>query len=389
MRIAFVSLMYDAPWGGSEVLWAHTAEKALAEGHEVFVSTHAWPEPAAQLQKLGESGASFYFRPRYEATLQFRATSWLKRLPRGGTLLEIKALRRFAPDVVLVSQGGWNDLLFHQQLYDWLCGVPFLLICHNYHDPVRQNDEQRANMITLFGQAREVMMISNQQLRVLRRQLAAPLSNARVVQNPLNLPLNFPVPYLGPAVDDVPQMSVVASFDVDRKGQDVLLETLAAPEWLARSWHLNFYGRGPDQAYLERLVDFYGLTSRVTMHGHVTESTAIWSHTHLLIVPSRIESGPMVVQEAMLCGRPVVAADVGMVQEWLDDDKTGFIADMASVNSLNKALNRAWARQADWSAMGVLAAKRARLLLENDPIEQLLNRLVAFARSPAVSKRLQ
>jgi len=377
MRIAFVSLMYDAPWGGSEVLWAQTAAYALAAGHAVFVSTHAWPVPAAPLTALKAAGASFYFRPRYEPTLQFRVASLLRRLPGAGQLPEIVALRRFAPDVVVVSQGGWNDLLFHQQLADWLKVAPFLLICHNYHDPVRQDDGQRARMIALFGRAKELLMISDQQLRVLRRQLAVPLPNARVVQNPLNLPSVVPVPYPVLAAGGVPQLSVVGSFDVDRKGQDVLLEALAAPEWLARSWHLNLYGNGPDRAYLERLIALLGLQQRVTMHGHVASSAAIWANTHLLLVPSRIESGPMVGQEALLCGRPVLTADVGLVRNWVQEGETGFIADTASVVALTQALNRAWDCRADWSAMGLAGATRAAVQLIKDPALDFLNHILA------------
>ena len=378
MRIAFVTLMYDAPWGGSEVLWAQTAALALAKGHEIFVATYAWPELAAPLQELAAAGASFYYRPRYKHTLQHRAGSLLRRLVNAGQLPEVVALRRFAPDVVIVSQGGWNDLLFHQQLADCLRKIPFLLICHNYHDPVRQDERQRARMIDLYDQAREVLMISDQQLRVLRRQLATPLANARVVQNPLNLPKVYPVPYPSLTVGAMAQLAVIGSLDVDRKGHDVLLEVLAAPEWQARAWHLHVYGRGPDQAYLERLIAFYALQTRVTLHGHVTDRNSMWTNTHIVIVPSRIESGPMVVQEALLCGRPVVAADVGLVRNWVREGQTGFIADTSSTVALGKALNRAWVRQAEWEAIGQKAADEAVVHLIADPVGDFWRRIQAL-----------
>ncbi|MFD2786679.1 glycosyltransferase family 4 protein [Hymenobacter rubripertinctus] len=369
--------MYDAPWGGSEVLWAQTAARALAEGHQVLVITNAWPELPPPLQALAAAGATLCRRPRYEPTLRFRTRSWLARLPRKGRLPEIDALRHFKPQVVLVSQGGWNDLLFHQQLATWLQSVPFLLICHNYHDPVRQGEAQRQRMITLYEQAREVLMISDLQQQVIRRQLAAPIQNARVVQNPLNLPANWPVPYPPLAADTVVQLAVVGSFDTDRKGQDVLLDTLCQPQWLARAWHLNLYGRGPDQRYLERLIEFCHLQGRVTWHGHVADSNVLWATTHLLILPSRIESGPMVVQEAALCGRPMVAADVGLVRDWVQDEVTGFIADMASVSSLSRSLERAWARRSEWGRMGQAGSAWASEKMLTDPAGDLLQHLVA------------
>ena len=375
MRIAFISLMGDAPWGGSEVLWTQTAAQALAEGHEVLASVYAWPEVPAPLQALARAGAQVFFRAQYEPTLRHRALSWLARTAHGGELPEIRTLAKFKPDIVLVSQGGWIDLLFHVELHQWLRKVPFILICHSYHDPVNQRGNLRNQALDLFALAREVLMISANQLRTVRRQLIAPLANARIIQNPLNLPATYPVPR-NPSTNGTLHLAVVGSFHVYLKGQDVLLEALTAPEWANRNVHVNFYGKGPDQSYLAELIRFYDLTDRVTLRGHVADTAAIWRDNDLLIIPSRIESGPMVLPEAMLCGRPVVAADVGIVREWLDDDETGFIADTSSAISLNKALERAWARQNEWPAMGALAAERVRPRLEKDPVGDLLRRLV-------------
>ena len=388
MKIAFVTLMYDAPWGGSEALWSKTAARALAEGHEVLASVYDWPEPAVDLQNLALAGAQFVLRSRYVPTLSYRAASWLMRIPRGGELPEMRALVRFNPDVVFISQGGCMDLLYHEQLRNWLHKVPFVLACHNYNDPVRQHKFPRRQLTGLYREAREILMISENQLRILRRQLIDPIANARVVQNPLNLPAQYPVPHI-PAADCVPRLAVIGSFDVDRKGQDVLLEALATPEWADRNVQVNFYGKGPDQAYLEELIQFYGLGAWVILRGHVADPQAIWHENDLLVIPSRIESGPMVLQEALLCGRPVVATDVGMVREWLDDGETGFIADTATVSSLSKALSRAWAHRADWPAMGLLAAERTIPRMQNDPAGHLLNRLVGFATKQAPASQLK
>jgi len=388
MKIAFVTLMYDAPWGGSEALWSKTAARALAEGHEVLASVYDWPEPAVDLQNLALAGAQFVLRSRYVPTLSYRAASWLMRIPLGGKLLEMRALARFNPDVVFISQGGCMDLLYHEQLRSWLQNVPFVLACHSYNDPVRQHKFPRHQLVGLYREAQEVLMISENQLRTLRRQLIDPIKNARVVQNPLNLPAQYPVPYV-PDADGVLRLAVIGSLHIDSKGQDVLLEALAAPGWAGREVRVNFYGKGPDQAYLEELIKFYGLGDWVVLRGHVADPQEIWQENDLLVIPSRIESGPMVLQESLLCGRPVVATDVGMVREWLDDDETGFIADTATVSSLNKALNRAWAHRADWPAMGLLAAERTIPRMQNDPAGHLLNRLVGFATKQAPASQLK
>ncbi|KUG09538.1 hypothetical protein ASU33_17670 [Solirubrum puertoriconensis] len=379
--------MYDAPWGGSEVLWSDVAAEALAQGHEVLICTHAWPELAAPLKALQRDGAQFYLRPRYDDSLAFRVKSRFKRVLNGGELDEIRVLKKFAPDVVLVSQGGWNDLFYHAQVRAWLRQKPYSLICHNYQDPVRLNEFQREQFTTMFAEAQEVLMISANQLKTIRRQLATELPNARVVQNPLNLPTSYPIAY--PEADTselTTQLAVVASFDVDRKGQDVLLEAFSAEQWHRRNWHLNLYGHGPDRTYLERLIRYYGLEERVTLHGHVSDSSRIWAKNHLLVLPSRIESGPMVLQESLLCGRAVVAADVGLVRMWLDEGETGFIADASTAASLNAALERAWACRDKWQSMGHEGYERTYQRLENKPAAALLNQLIEVASRHSIAK---
>jgi glycosyltransferase involved in cell wall biosynthesis len=222
-----------------------------------------------------------------------------------------------------------------------------------------------------------VLTISAKQTEVLRRQLAHSLPNCRVVQNPLNLPAHMPMPY--PPAGPV-QLAVVASLDTDRKGQDVLMQVLSAPKWLARDWQLNFYGKGPDQAYLERLAAYYQLGGRVVLHGHVADSAEIWRTNHALVIPSRIESGPMVLVEAMLSGRPVVSANVGLVPDWLEEGNTGFLAEAAFPEPLDAALERAWQAQAEWPAMGLRAYERARGQVQADPAAELLQLLQAAAR---------
>jgi glycosyltransferase involved in cell wall biosynthesis len=204
---------------------------------------------------------------------------------------------------------------------------------------------------------------------VLERQLATVLPNAHVIQNPLNVPAQMPMPY-PPA--GVPQLAVVASLDADRKGHDVLFQVLSAPEWQARTWQLNLYGKGPDQAYLERLRRFYQLEEKVVFHGHLADSGDIWKTNHVLVIPSGIESGPMVLVEAMLSGRPVVSTNVGLVKDWLEEGRTGFIAEASLPDSLAQALERCWAQQAQWVQMGQLGFERATKQVQGNPAREML-----------------
>jgi D-inositol-3-phosphate glycosyltransferase len=72
---------------------------------------------------------------------------------------------------------------------------------------------------------------------------------------------------------------------------------------------------------LRELSDELGLSGRVRFLGPKTpqELAAIYKRADVLLLPSAGEALPSVVTEAMLCGTPVVATDVGGVREQLGE----------------------------------------------------------------------
>ena len=134
------------------------------------------------------------------------------------------------------------------------------------------------------------------------------------------------------------RLACVGRLEAGHKGQDILFEILARPTWLARRWHLNLYGDGPNKHGLMRLSDRLGLNDRVTFAGHVSAIEEVWSANHALIMPSRHEGLPLTIVEAMLCGRPVVATNVGGIKELIDDGVTGFLADAPTTDSVQNCV---------------------------------------------------
>ncbi|WP_201986380.1 glycosyltransferase family 4 protein [Hymenobacter rubidus] len=350
MRIAFVSTMLSAPWGGSEVLWQQTALSALAQGHAVFASVYQSDHFPAQLRVLEQAGAELQVRPFYSPALAVRLKRRLQIALRLAKPFSA-ALEAFQPDIICVSQGGNFDIIQTAWLREALLqsGVPFCLVCHNYDANHLPSTEMRRLGREIFGQSARVFFVSSEQARVSQRQLAINLSNAELVKNPVNLPEAKLLPWPS---DEVPQLAIVAGIDIDRKGQDIALEVLSQPQWLQRSWHLNIFGDGHDRDYLEELITLYRLQKRVTLHGNVADVKGIWLRNHLLLMPSRREAAPLVVIEAMLCGRPVVATAVGTIPEWITSNQTGFIALAATVPLFSDALEQAWLARNNWETIG-------------------------------------
>ena len=127
------------------------------------------------------------------------------------------------------------------------------------------------------------------------------------------------------------------------------------------------------------LIQLHGLEQQLFIGGFVDDVEEIWENNHALLLPSRYEGAPLVVIEAMLCNRMVVATNIGRNEELIDDGETGFIAEGPTVRLINDALQRAWDARANWKKMGELAGTQIRQRYPADPIAEFADRLLALA----------
>jgi glycosyltransferase involved in cell wall biosynthesis len=101
------------------------------------------------------------------------------------------------------------------------------------------------------------------------------------------------------------------------KNVDVLLRTLAL---LKRPVELDLvYHNSALEIPLRKLTSELGLSERVRFLGPKSpqELATIYQRADVFVLPSAADALPSVVTEAMLCGTPVVATDVGGVREQL------------------------------------------------------------------------
>ena len=373
MRIAFVSTMSVASWGGSEVLWSRIAIEAIAQGHTVFASVVAWPKIASAVRQLISIGCIVHQRPHYSPSLSARLARRVQYALWSKTLE--KSLSEFAPDVICVSQGGNFDIADMATLRNYLITskVPYCLICHNYDASRLPLLHVRNAAKSAYAGANKIFFVSEEQAHVSLRQLAHSFANTEIVKNPVNIaePLLLPWP-----LNKTVQLAMVGGLHIDFKGQDILLEVLSKHRWRSRDWHLNLYGEGYDQTYIEDLIAMYKLSDRVTIHGYAHDIQQVWKQNQLLLLPSRREAAPLVVMEAMLCGRPVVATAVGTITEWIQPGENGFIALAATVPLYDVALEQAWQVQAEWPAMGYRAFEWASTQVKTDPSQEMLAKLL-------------
>ena len=368
-KLAIISTMGGSPWGGSEELWASMAQEAINSGNSVAVSVYRWPNLPPKVADLQRRGAQIYKRtnPTCLTLLKRAVNRAVSQL-----VSPFSDVFAYKPDVICINEGKIYESLSLRGLLPQLysTAVPYMFICHGNNELRLPNATIRKSALDFFSRAYRVIFVSRHNIAIAERQLSAKLVNAQVLQNPLTFTDVSAVPW--PAAEQF-CMALVGRLEAGIKGHDVLFEILGSPAWLKRQWKLRLYGDGPDRKYLESLAQYYNIAQHIEFMGFVDDVKSIWASCHLMVMPSRSEALPIALIEAMVCGRPAAVTDVGGISEWVEDGRTGFIAEAATVKSFSAALERAWAQSSTLENMGLEARSAALKRIDPQPGKTLLN----------------
>lgn len=115
---------------------------------------------------------------------------------------------------------------------------------------------------------------------------------------------------------------------IPRKNPVFLLEAFAevrraAGERVVLVW----VGSGPLRQDLERRVERLGLAGAVVFTGYLPEADKVpmLNLADVFVFPSLLEGFPLAPQEAMSCGKPVIAFRVASLPEMVEDGVSGFL----------------------------------------------------------------
>jgi glycosyltransferase involved in cell wall biosynthesis len=129
------------------------------------------------------------------------------------------------------------------------------------------------------------------------------------------------------------------------KGPDVLLEAIRLLGSQARQGiFFHFFGLGQMQAELRAKVEVYGLADCVAINGPIMAPVlaAYLERVDYLVIPSRIESIPVILSDALQKGCPIIATNVGDMGKLLTDYQAGYAAASADPRDLAEILERAF-----------------------------------------------
>ncbi|MDR1500764.1 MAG: glycosyltransferase, partial [Tannerellaceae bacterium] len=137
--------------------------------------------------------------------------------------------------------------------------------------------------------------------------------------------------------------------------------------------HLKVVGTGPLTGSLQSLntpgVEFTGFKSGDDLYDTIRQA-------RFTVVPSEwYENNPMSVIESMALGTPVIGSRIGGIPELIEENLTGYLFDMGSVDSLRKILFRALSMD-ETAYLSMRAAARA-FARERFAVEPYHKRLIA------------
>jgi glycosyltransferase involved in cell wall biosynthesis len=144
------------------------------------------------------------------------------------------------------------------------------------------------------------------------------------------------------------------------KRPDLILDVVRGMTRLAaiRAFHVEIAGGGPLLSSLRDTVKSLGLQDLISLPGPIGDMPAWYCSLDAVVVPSDYEACSNVILEAMASGLPVVATDVGLTREVLDDGAAGLIVPRDDATTIFRALERLMSDPVLAAAIGCAARER-------------------------------
>jgi N-acetyl-alpha-D-glucosaminyl L-malate synthase BshA len=212
-----------------------------------------------------------------------------------------------------------------------------------------------------------------------RRHFALPEAFAiEVVPNFVDVARFSPGAAPTPAVPDVPHVPLLAhvsNFRPLKRAEDVV--RVFARVRAAGPARLRLVGDGPARASALALAASLGVAADVEWLGEREDLPGLLAGAAAFLLPSASESFGLAALEALACGVPVVASNVGGLPEVVADGEVGFLHDPGDVEAMAASVGRLVSDPALRARLGAAARARAETRF---PVEPAVDRYEAIYR---------
>ncbi|MDX1973007.1 MAG: glycosyltransferase family 4 protein [Candidatus Sumerlaeia bacterium] len=273
----------------------------------------------------------------------FRSATWSRKLQLLGcrvrTIITVYSELRKAGKHPVAWVG--SSVLPEVALGAWLAGARVVL--HVHEDlPITRSNRIKARFFSAI--CHEFVFVTRRSTRCFRG--IVPSSRIHVVPNRVEAQFLNPSGGARPRRSaGAPRMLLFVGFLSHRKGVDLLLKALPA---VIREHPVTLQLAGSDplpgapfEAELRSLVRELKLEGCVEFLGYRSDTRELLEAADFFVLPSRNESLPLSLVEAMAVGCPAIATDVGGIRDILKSEKTGWLCSPDSVEELSAVLIKA------------------------------------------------
>ncbi|EMI57242.1 glycosyltransferase family 4 protein [Rhodopirellula sallentina] len=304
-----------------------------------------------------------------------------------------KLLKKRSADVVITVGAG--DKMFWGRLAAKLAGVPVIasaLHSTGWPDGVGKLNRLLTPITDAFiGVAeshgeflREFEKFPASKVNVIRNGVDCdrfcPDANARAsVIEELGLPENAQI------------IGLVAALRHE-KNHSMLVEAAAKLRGQHPDLHTLIVGEGPERETIEPLRRELDLIDRVHLLGNRSDTPRLLAAMDVFTLCSLNEASPVSILEALACGTPVVATDVGSIKETVIPDRTGLLVKSQDVDGFANAISRLLSKPKTRQTMGQqgrqLVTETGSLTSMVDGYENLMHRIYHRKRQPKKNANL-
>lgn len=213
-------------------------------------------------------------------------------------------------------------------------GKPFVLTQHNtfidynnFFDQVERINDLTVGKETL-KEADKIIAVSNATKNYVV-SLGAKASNVEVLHNGVDLKRFRPMPKVKEEMRrklGIPQDAIVVLTVrrlVYKNGVDTLIDSANIAVKKNPKIVFLVVGKGPDMGSVQMQIEQLGIEQNLRLTGFVPDQDLhlYYNTADLFALPSKSGEGlPLVALEAMSCGLPVIATNVGGISEIMEDD---------------------------------------------------------------------
>jgi len=393
LRILTLSTVFPNPVDRSLGLFVRSRLERLSEAADIYVIT-----PVSWID-YGNPASRFRFQKiqPFESlgdSLRVEYTRWFYP-PFGGalnagclfaqTLSSVVRLRRRFPFQLIDAHFGHPEGVA-AALLSTVVKVPFILTLRGNEPLHAAHPVRRRAMAWAMRRAARIITVA-ESLREFAIRLGAAPERTKTIPNGVDEKTFYPrdrrMGRQRHGIHSESQVILSAGSLVPRKGHHVAIRALRLMKDCGARAELHIAGApGAEGGYLpelQKLVRELDLEDRVRFVGQLSQAelAEMMSAADVFCLASSLEGWPNVLHEALACGLPAVATDVGAARDLVPSEEFGLVVPPGDPSALADALTQALGKPWDRSALARKAGSRS----WSDAASELLHEIEGAIRT--------